>query len=75
MDVIASVFQEILGLEPQEITDDLAYETCDRWDSLKHLEIVSALESRFGIAVEIDDILAMESVGRTREIIRTYGVL
>lgn len=74
MDRISEVFQELLGLEADEINDDLAYETCDRWDSLKHLEIVTTLEKRFKIAIDVDDILAMENLGRVREILKKYGV-
>lgn len=74
MDRIGEIFQNLLGLEPGEVTDDLAYETCDKWDSLKHLEIVTALERTFSIAIDVDDILAMESLGRAREILRKYGV-
>lgn len=74
MDAIAQVFQDVLGLTPEEVSDDLAYETCERWDSLKHLEIVAALEKRFDVAIDIDDVLAMETLGRTREILARYGV-
>jgi len=42
----------------------------DAWDSLKHMELVVALETMFDIQLTFDEIVAMRSV---REIKRVLG--
>jgi len=69
---IRNIFCEVLGLPPQDITDSLAYNSCEQWDSLKHLQIIAMFEERFGIEIEMDDIIAMETFGRVKEILHKY---
>ena len=44
------------------------------WDSIGHMTLVAELESRFGISIETDDLVAMSSYPVSREILRRYGV-
>ena len=56
----------------EEVTDTLAYNSCAQWDSLKHLQMVAMFEERFGIEIDMDDIIAMENYGKVREILHKY---
>jgi acyl carrier protein len=44
------------------------------WDSVGHMALVAELESRFGIVLETDDLVAMSSYAKAVEILRRYGV-
>jgi acyl carrier protein len=63
-DHIESTLAEILSLvlertvSPGEV---LRREEEPRWDSLKHLEIVFAVEAAFGLTLSTDEIAAIES--------------
>jgi acyl carrier protein len=69
---IKKIFCEIIGLPAEEVTDTTAYNSCEQWDSLKHLQMVAAFEERFEIEIEMDDIIAMENYGKVKEILRKY---
>lgn len=71
-DTIKNIFCEVLGLPAQNITDTLAYNSCEQWDSLKHLQIVAMFEESFGIEIDMDDIIAMETYGKVKEILHKY---
>ena len=43
--VMAQVFQ----IEADSIDDDTSPESVERWDSLKHMQLIMALEDDFGI--------------------------
>jgi len=71
-DIIKNIFCEVLGIPVEEVTDTLAYNSCAQWDSLKHLQMVAMFEERFGIEIDMDDIIAMENYGKVREILHKY---
>jgi len=71
---LRSCFSESLGIPLAQVTDDLAYNSIRQWDSVGHMALVAALETAFDVMLDTDDILAMSSVGKAREILGRYGV-
>jgi acyl carrier protein len=69
---IKNIFCEVIGIPEESVTDALAYNSCEQWDSLKHLQMVAMFEERFDIEIEMDDIIAMETFGKVKEILRKY---
>jgi len=49
-------------LELTNVSDDISQENCDRWDSMRHLHLVIALEMEFGVSFEPEEIMAMLSL-------------
>ena len=72
MDTITKVFCEVLAVDQSQVNDQTSYNSFPAWDSLKHLEIISRLEEEFGIEITMDDITAMESLGKIKEIVQKY---
>jgi acyl carrier protein len=71
---LANAFSTSLGIPLDQVQDGLTYATIKEWDSIGHMALVAELESAFGIVLEIDDIIAMSSVAKSREILGKYGV-
>jgi acyl carrier protein len=69
---IKNIFCESLGVSAADVTDTLAYNSCEQWDSLKHLQMVAMFEESFDIEIDMDDIIAMETYGKVKEILRKY---
>lgn len=69
---VVAIFSEIMGVDPITVSVDTAYESCEPWDSLKHMEMVARFEEEFGIDLEIDDVIAMSTVGRIEEILERH---
>lgn len=67
---VEGVLAEVLQLPPSEITDDLTMKDVEAWDSLKHMELIVALETALGVQLTFEEIVAMQSV---REIKRVLG--
>lgn len=49
LDTIAQVMAQILQVPKETIGRDSSPETIDRWDSLKHMQLIMALEDEFEI--------------------------
>jgi len=48
-DTIAQLMAQILQVPKETIGPDSSPETIDRWDSLKHMQLIMALEDEFEI--------------------------
>ena len=59
---VLNVVSQVLGVPVEELADDSSPETIEGWDSLKHMNLVLALEEEFGIRFSDEQIVAMLSV-------------
>ena len=72
---VEGLLAEVLQIPAAKITDDLAMKDLDAWDSLKHMELVVSLEQSFDIQLSFDDIIAMQSVGAIKRVLRERSPL
>ncbi|WAI01209.1 acyl carrier protein [Methanogenium organophilum] len=70
--MIKKIFCNVMGVEESYVNDDTAYNSFDKWDSLKHLQLVSEYEDQFDLEFQMDDIIAMENFGLIKETIAKY---
>lgn len=59
---IESVIARVLRIDPDLVTDDLAYHAIPQWDSLQHVALMLALEKELGIEIDSDMTLQLTSV-------------
>ena len=71
---LQTCFTQTLGVPATGVTDALAYNSIKEWDSVGHMALVASIETAFDIMLDTDDILAMSSVGKAKEILAKYGV-
>ena len=71
---VENVLSDVLQMPVTAITDDLTMKDSDAWDSLKHMELVVALEQSFDIQLSFDEIVAMQSVSQIKRVLRERGV-
>lgn len=69
-----SIVGTILGVPEDQVTDDLSPETVDTWDSLNHINLISALEQEFGVTLATDDLAESMSMRRLKELLAEHGV-
>lgn len=60
---LKGIFAEVFATPEIEITDDLNAEKVDRWDSLTHLNMISEVESFYGIKFKLKELIGMKNVG------------
>jgi acyl carrier protein len=72
-DRLSQTVAEVLGVTPDELSEESSPDTILSWDSLGHLNLVIALEEEFGIRLSAEDVLAMRSVHSIRRILHQSG--
>lgn len=60
--------------DANDIKDDMGPDEIKKWDSLAHVELVSALEEEFEINFDVVDISRMYTIGDIKKILGKYGV-
>ncbi|MDH5259775.1 MAG: acyl carrier protein [Gammaproteobacteria bacterium] len=60
-DSIRKVMSQIFDIDPSSIVAESSPQTIERWDSLKHMQLIMALEDEFGIRFSDDDIPELTS--------------
>lgn len=69
-DNIATAFRKAMRLEESfAIEDAMSFDDIPGWDSVGHMNLVMELESHFGISLDMDEIIGLDSVGAVRAII------
>lgn len=71
---VENLLSEVLQMPASDITDDLTMKDVDAWDSLKHMELIVALEQGFEVQLSFDEIVAMQSVSAIKRVLRERGV-
>ena len=44
-----------------EIAEDISQKNCEKWDSLRHLNLIVDLESEFDVSIEPEEIAEMKT--------------
>ena len=68
-DVIASV----LGIEADTLNEKSNALNTPNWDSLRHIELILAVENAYNIRFAITEVMNMQNLGDMREILEAKG--
>jgi acyl carrier protein len=69
-DRIRDVLSAVFRLNPTAIGEDLSSQGLAAWDSLKHMQVVVALEQEFGVEFEDAEIPRLLSFRGIRDVLR-----
>ena len=61
--LINGVFQEVFEDKSLVITEMSEANDIDEWDSLTHIQLITAVEKAFSVRFKLDDILSFNNVG------------
>ena len=62
-DRIKNVMAAVFNLTVDTINDNASVDTIESWDSLKHMDLIIALENEFDITIPDDEVVNMLSFG------------
>ncbi len=64
----------VLDVDPASLSEDSGRGTLDLWDSLAHLNVVSAIEETYDIVLSSAEMRELTSLGALREALQKRGV-
>lgn len=58
------IFSQVLKIDAHTVTE-VEYSTCQSWDSLAHMELISCIEETFSLQLEEDHMVEITSLDKT----------
>jgi acyl carrier protein len=71
---LRTVFAEALELPLGTDIESLRQWEHDKWDSLAHLALVTTIEEKFGVDVDADQLIELDSFAYAEQMLRDLGV-
>lgn len=62
LEEVVEIIARILGIEAAQIEEDTAIGDLPEWDSLHHIQIITAIENKFGFRFMPDVMMDLEDV-------------
>jgi acyl carrier protein len=66
---VRNVASDIFGIPADKITPESSPETIENWDSMQHLNLVLAVEEKFGVQLDPEDIEQMKNIGAVAKVV------
>jgi acyl carrier protein len=71
---LKEVFKKIFQIEISSINDETSVDTVEKWDSLKHLNLVLALEEAFNITFTEEESVEIMSYPLVKAVLSDHGI-
>ena len=68
-EAVQQIFRDNFDDEELEITRETCADDIEDWDSLEHINLVSAVEKAFGMKFRMQEVSGMKNVGEMADII------
>ena len=68
---LTRVFRNVFGDKRLIISRRTTADDVDDWDSLEHINLISAVEDEFGIRFKMGEVSSMKNVGEMVDIIKS----
>ena len=65
------VFRDVFDDEDIIVTAETTSEDIEDWDSLEHINLIVAVEKKFGMKFSMGEVTGMKNVGEMAEIIKS----
>ncbi|HEY3244500.1 MAG TPA: acyl carrier protein [Phycisphaerae bacterium] len=70
-EALRKLLADVFGVKPEKISERDSHETIPAWDSLRHLQMVMALEQQYGIQIDTEQIANIKSVADVVRLVET----
>lgn len=68
---VRGIAADIFEMDPQALNAASSPEQVEKWDSIQHLNLVLALEGKYGIAFEPEEMEQMTNLGEIATLVGT----
>lgn len=71
---LESLFASVLREPVDKMNDETSPRNTRNWDSLKHIELVMAVEAAYSVQFTMPEISSLNSLGNVRQLLQQKGV-
>jgi citrate synthase len=71
-DDVARLIASVLQLPVDRIGDELSFQSVPEWDSLRHVDLMLALEDACGLEIDAEAMVTLDTVAKIRAFVRRH---
>ena len=71
---LKQIVGNVLGVEPESISDQSNAQNTPQWDSLRHIEVIFAIESAYHVRFSMSEITGLKDLGDIRRLLEAKHV-
>ena len=71
-DRVKSIVSDTLKIPVSSCNEELTAGDIEEWDSLGHVNLLSAIEKEFNVAFDVGDAIEIESIGDLLDMLQKY---
>lgn len=64
----------VLNIDANSLTNESNGRNTENWDSLRHIELILAVETAFGVTFSMSEMVSMQDLGDMRALLVEKGV-
>ena len=64
----------VLNIDPSTLSNESSGLNTQNWDSLRHIELMLAVETAFGVRFSMPEMVSMQNLGDMRKLLIEKGV-
>lgn len=69
MEILNGIFQTVFDDDTIQIKPEMTADDVDGWDSLSHVNLITAIEARFNLLFSQKELLTLKNIGDLHRII------
>ena len=70
---LEKIVAQVLAVDVSELSDDSNARNTRNWDSMRHIELLLAVETAFGVRFTMPEITSMQKLGDMRSLLGDKG--
>jgi acyl carrier protein len=74
-EILKKILSDLFMIDASKINDDTSVDTVPKWDSLKHLNLVLALEEQFKISLSEQETVEILSFPLIKSVLVEHGII
>ena len=68
------VIGNVLKVDPDSLNEESNASNTSNWDSLRHIEVIFAVESAFHVRFDLSEITSLRNLGDIRQLLVSKGI-
>ena len=70
---LEKIVAQVLSVDEQELSDESNAKNTKNWDSMRHIELLLAVETAYGVQFSMPEITGMQKLGDMRSLLEQKG--
>ena len=70
---VKALMAKLFRIPEDSINEETSMEAVNGWDSLRHIELITQLEDKFGLTFEMEEIIEMTNFSKIIEMLGRKG--